>query len=312
MTPKIIASLFIFLTGLVKIQSFSLLMLPIYLVSLMGLILITKEMQINRPDKATLLDAQLLEHVFLGLSGAILTWVVQIYVPLGPVFASSVLGLIMGIFIPKYSIVFYCGTFVGMASPQVFIWEFILLAGGLAGLLFHLCQKVFTGVGGKLGTLAMLGSWMTVLLLQHTLAESPELSVIYLSLGFLVSVVSGFLTFYLHTLKYTNGVVASSLAGLVSLVLGFILGSAFVVSWQILATLGFAASFVGMSTKDRIPSWGYLLLALGFSTLLFFAFGDFYPGIGGKLGFIAFVSVSGSYSVKKGLSWIKSQCTILE
>lgn len=300
---------FIVSTTLVKLQTLNLVMIPLYGLSLAGLIVMTKELQSQETDRTWKWN-RLVVSILVCSSGAIMTWVVQTLVPLGPIFASSLLGLGAGLLIPGSAVVFFCGTFVGMASIEVFTWKFFLIAGAIAGFLWYLTEDLFQGVGGKLGTLAMLASWITVLLFPAALQEPTKGSWIILGLGLIVSLISGLTTFFLHTKKYTNSVVASSLAGGLSLILSYVLGSIAQQPIHLLAAMGFAASFVGMSSKLRISDWYQLLVPLVFCSVLFFAFGSFYPGIGGKLGFIAFISVSASYWIKKGLSRIKSQCTI--
>jgi hypothetical protein len=300
---------FIVSTTLVKLQTLNLEMIPLYGLSLAGLIVMTKELQSQETDRTWKWN-RLISSILVSSSGAILTWVVQSLVPLGPVFASSLLGLGAGLLIPGSTVVFFCGTFVGMASIEVFTWEFFLIAGAIAGFLWYVTEDLFQGVGGKLGTLAMVASWITVLMFPTPLQEPSTGSWILVGLGFVISVISGLTTFILHTNKYTNPVVASSIAGSLSLVFAYGLGSLAQQSMHLLAAMGFAASFVGMSSKLRISDWYLLLISLGFCSVLFFSFGSFYPGIGGKLGFIAFISVSASYWIKKGLSWIESQCTI--
>ena len=93
----------------------------------------------------------------------------------GPVMASSLAGIV-GVIItnrfvkkmdPKVvAAVIYCGSFVGMCSVNVVpnILH-IGIAGVLSGILFSYAQNIFVGVGGRLGTMAFIGSTVTVLLL---------------------------------------------------------------------------------------------------------------------------------------------------
>lgn len=52
----------------------------------------------------------------------------------------------------------YCGAFAGMTSQLVLghpAW--VVLAGGLAGLVLSVLSDSWSGIGGKLGTIAFLG-----------------------------------------------------------------------------------------------------------------------------------------------------------
>ena len=58
----------------------------------------------------------------------------------------------------------YCGSFVGMSSPNVAgNMLFILFAGFVAGVLLVFSKNIFQGYGGKLGTIAFGGVALTYL-----------------------------------------------------------------------------------------------------------------------------------------------------
>ncbi len=113
--------------------------------------------------------------IFITSVAALLTWVLNHSVGLGPVIASSIVGL-LGYFTPKLLRVkifenipasIYCGSFVGMSSVLVLSsWVMVLLAGFLCGVLFIFMRGVYKGVGGKLGAMACLSVSLTLLIIN--------------------------------------------------------------------------------------------------------------------------------------------------
>jgi hypothetical protein len=97
--------------------------------------------------------------------GAIVTFVISVQ-GLGPVFAAAVIGVLYSTVTERIekswrnmAPAVYCGAFVGMSFIPVFteIWT-VALAGFAAGLIYFISDCVFDGVGGKLGTIAFIGS----------------------------------------------------------------------------------------------------------------------------------------------------------
>jgi hypothetical protein len=106
-----------------------------------------------------------LEEIVAVSLGAIVTFIISIQ-GLGPVFAAAVIGLFysttadrMGQDLKGLSPAVYCGAFVGMSFVPAFtqLWM-VALAGFAAGLAYFVSDCVFDGVGGKLGTIAFIGS----------------------------------------------------------------------------------------------------------------------------------------------------------
>ncbi|MGB5928810.1 MAG: hypothetical protein WBH03_11590 [Cyclobacteriaceae bacterium] len=105
--------------------------------------------------------------------GAVLTYWLSTMT--GTVIAVGLVGLAAS-FLPslvKYSWVraappaIYCGTFVGMTSPDVLPgYTHILFAGAAAGVLLVTSKNVLNGYGGKLGTVAFGGVFFMVLLME--------------------------------------------------------------------------------------------------------------------------------------------------
>jgi hypothetical protein len=110
-----------------------------------------------------------------AVTGGILTYYLNVSVALGPVLAAGIVGTLISL-VPDdqakkldLTAPVYCGAFVGMTAEAVADgFPFILLASLCAGVLYVLSQPFFTGVGGKLGTVAFAG--VTVVSLFYFLA----------------------------------------------------------------------------------------------------------------------------------------------
>ncbi|MFC4389995.1 hypothetical protein [Flavobacterium quisquiliarum] len=103
--------------------------------------------------------------------GAVSSFYVNHYLGLGPVIAAAAIGT-LGSFVPEINkhsnylkqvpAVMYCGAFIGMSNtrvaPDIF---FILAASFFTAVLILVSKSLFSGVGGKLGTLAFTGVAIT-------------------------------------------------------------------------------------------------------------------------------------------------------
>ena len=114
------------------------------------------------------------EHILVVLwipVGAVSSFYLNHYLGLGPVMSGSAIGA-AGSFVPEIKkrshylkqvpAVIYCGAFIGMSSthvaPDIF---FILAASFFTAVLILVSKSLFSGVGGKLGTLAFTGVVIT-------------------------------------------------------------------------------------------------------------------------------------------------------
>ena len=220
-------------------------------------------------------------------TGAILTYVLSVEAGLGPVLASALVGLLVGVSVPRIGAPVYCGSFVGMASPAVFSGlEYVALAGVIAGLTFVATDGVFDGFGGKLGTTALFGCLVAVSLtgLEYAAAGAPPWG--DASLIVPVAVAGAVATDVVSVDLEAGPVVASGLVGVVA-------GVAFpLVAPELggtLAAVAFCASFVGMSGPDRLGT-REVAVAGAVSGLVFLAVTPALEGAGGKLGTIAFIA----------------------
>jgi len=90
----------------------------------------------------------------------------------GPVIAAAAVGLVYGIVSEgvgkdwkSLSAPVYCGAFVGMSFELIFtqLWM-VALAGLIAGIVYVIAKEVFVGIGGKMGTIAFIGSLIAKML----------------------------------------------------------------------------------------------------------------------------------------------------
>ncbi len=222
------------------------------------------------------------------LVASVITYFLSVHVGWGPVVASAFVGLLVGVGKSEVAVPAYCGSFVGMASPTLFpSIGYLLVAGTVAGLAYVATTEVFHGFGGKLGTLALFGCVTTTSFTNATYAAAAvphwENAVVVVPVAILAAIVTVVLSVRLDL----GAVVGSALVGLGAGV-GFpILAPAMGTT---LATVAFCASFVGMTTTDRLGHEGHVALAGTLCGVVFVAVAPSFTGAGGKLGTVAFVS----------------------
>lgn len=227
-----------------------------------------------------------LAAVFLGTA---VTFLISVEFGLGAVVASGLVGLLGAALIKGHAVAIFCGSFVGMSSPAVFAYfQWILLAGAIAALLFVLAKSVLNGFGGKLGTIAFFGAVTAALIggLQLQSVAVPGGTDALWIVGY--SVVAAVITYSLNVYLRNGPVVASALVGIAAgLLLPAIHGPEV---GPTLAVMAFCASFAGMSSPERLPTALAAALAGLFCGLVFLYASPFFGGAGGKLGTIAFGS----------------------
>ncbi len=97
-------------------------------------------------------------------AGASVTYSLNHRMQVGPVTASAAVGLAAGILLPLihgevygelFALMVFCASFAGMAGrKQAGHTAFMVIAGGICGLLFIYSMPYLGGAGGKLGTIA--------------------------------------------------------------------------------------------------------------------------------------------------------------
>ena len=221
--------------------------------------------------------------------GGVLTFYLSINLSLGAVIASSLIGILAHVFFPDVDVPAFCGSFVGMTSNLLFFsYQDVILASAIAGIAYILTTKVFAGFGGKLGTIAFIGTSSTGISLGRQFLISPvadwEVSALIMAIAF----VAAPLTFFLNCHKKNGPVLASSVVGILG---GLILPVFFPVHGTTLAVVAFCASFTGMTSQNRCPALWQMLIAGVFTGILFIFATPLLGGAGGKLGTIGFASI---------------------
>jgi len=113
-----------------------------------------------------------LADFFAVVVGAVVTFYLNNHVGLGAVVAAGIVGILGYVVAPKYEVPIYCGSFVGMSSASVYDLEHLLIASVLAGIIFVITKRIFKGVGGKLGTVALIGGVLTAVITGREFTKS--------------------------------------------------------------------------------------------------------------------------------------------
>ena len=238
---------------------------------------------------ATVNSSRKLFEFLAVLIGGIAAYSLSHDIGLGAVVAASLVAIIADMVLPKYGVPAYCGAFVGMSSNALlFNHTEAALASGIAGIVYVITRDVFSGFGGKLGTIAFIGAASTGLILGREFLivsiGSLDSNIWVLLIAFIATPLTFFLNCYLG-----NGPVLAS--GAVGLIGGLILPILFPQNGNTLAVVAICASFTGMSNKIRCPHIWHILIAGLFTGILFIFSTPLLGGAGGKLGTIAFASI---------------------
>lgn len=227
--------------------------------------------------------------VLFCVIGALAAYVLNVYVGLGAIIASALVGILGAIVVPNFAISVYCGSFVGMVSPLV-LHDFyhVILAGIMAGVILMLAEKVYKGYGGKLGASAFI-PWIILTLSNNVELITPQPLSISIMVEILIfSALASFAT-YVIAHKFKHDVVTAS--SLVSLLGGLILPSLFQTNGPYFAAVAMSASFAGMSSKEIIKNeFQMLFVSLLLGIMFVYSYSHF-GGAGGKLGTLAFASI---------------------
>lgn len=243
-------------------------------------------------------------NILAVLGGTLATYFFSVNLGLGSVVASATTGLFGALALKRHAVPIFCGSFVGMACPTVFMsYPCVILAGTCSGLLYILAKGLFDGCGGKLGTIAFAGSLAASMIRGMTLQTPaiPSWDISGLIIGYSVA---GVLATYLINVRLGHGpVLASAFVGLFAgLILPGLHGQD---PGRLLALMVFCASFAGMSGQKRLANELQVILAGLFCGIMFVFTSPWLGGAGGKLGTIAFgsvIAVSGLASLKLRVS----------
>jgi len=250
----------------------------------------------STPKKAG--SKHLLFDFLAVLFGGILAFFLTHDLGLGAVVAASLVGILAYLVVPKYGVPAYCGAFVGMTSNLLlFNYPEVGLAGFVAGIVFILTRDVFNGFGGKLGTIALIGTTFTGMSLGREFLLTLISDWSTNALIILIAAIATPLTFYLNIERKQGPVLASATVGLIG---GLILPNLFPQYGTTLAVVAICASFAGMTGKERCSTFWHIFITGLFTGIVFLYSAPLLGGAGGKLGTIAFGATLSSC----GYTWL--------
>ena len=242
------------------------------------------------PAEARTWDRSDLYDYLAVFGGAVVTFFINVELGHGPVAASGIVGILGAAALKKHAVPIFCGSFVGMASPAVFLSYYcIVTAGAVAAAVYILSRDVFNGFGGKLGTIAFTGCLSASLITGSPLLRLPAPG---WDIGWMIvlySIAGATVTYTLSTRLQNGPVMASAIVGLMAGLFLPIIHGAY--PGDTLAVMVFCASFAGMSGTDRFRNELPIALSGIFCGLIFIYSTPYLGGAGGKLGTIAFGSV---------------------
>lgn len=231
--------------------------------------------------------------------GVFTTYLLNHFLSIPVVLASAFIGLIGSLLIKKYQVALYCGSFAGMVSLSLFGFFEVSILAIVCAFIFIVTKPLFKGYGGKLGTIAFLSSLIVHSIFNDNfIVLSLDLNIFLILLTTILGVC---ITYYFKYFLKVSSVLASALP---SLLFGLLFSYAFSSHIDYVVVF-FSASFIGMSSKERLPNIWYVLLSGVVLGIIYDIFIEFFNGLGGKLGLMAMLSViitSGlSTVVNKGL-----------
>ena len=238
--------------------------------------------------------------------GALVTFFMSNELGLGPVIASSVVGLTGAMASKKYQIPIYCGSFVGMSSILMYgDYQSLLFSAIISGVLFLIAGSVFSGFGGKLGVIAFSGTMTYSIITGDAYVVAPfptETANILIVLYMIMGAVA---TYIIHHKSRLSAVESSAVIGLVA---GLLLPMSYGASGNFLAVIMFCGSFIGMSSSDRLTNLSHVVGSGTIAAVFFIYTQNIFVGLGGKLGAIAFISIlSINGAIKVGDIFLKKR-----
>jgi len=275
----------------------------ISLILLIGALIaiVTEARQLSVIDASKWKSADQFLQGLVVFGGGLVTFAVSHDLGLGPVIATSVIALLAHMIMPKSSVPAYCGSFVGMTSNLLFYnYGEVALASLVAALVFIITRDVFNGFGGKLGTIALIGTAVTSHSLNRDFLTFSIADFHTNLLIILVAAIAAGLTYYFNNHRNQGPVLASAVVGILGAIL---LPSLFPNLGNTLAIVTICASFTGMTSQTRYPVfWNFLVTGI-LTGIIFVYSTPQLGGAGGKLGTIAFSSVLSTYGYRKLVIW---------
>lgn len=236
------------------------------------------------------------KDIFFSIAGGLFTYILNIYLLQGPVISASLTGIIGSSFFPKYSVPMYAGAVAGMISPAVnHNPVYMLMVLILTGTMYAFLKNTYSGVGGKLGASSFSAWFIFYYIFNINLLNNPYEEENFLIL-LIIPLIGLFSTFILQH-YFKREIVASS--SVISLLGALIFPVIFKNSSQNFSAVLMAATFAGMSSKDRIKNIYEIFIIAVFISVSFIYSYTHFGGSGGKLGALAFGSVLSEIGLKK-------------
>jgi len=189
----------------------------------------------------------------------------------------------------------YAGSFVGLLTPAITLsWYWVLVAGGLAGLLWTLIgPAVMDGVGGRMGVVGFMASSAIYAVAsltgeEHNAVLLPAVNGMAHAAVIPIGAFAALITWTLMNRAAWGFNLASGLPSLV--VCGVVAMADMGATGTVLATAWFGGTFVGGTSLRRLPSAAWL----GFAGALYGAFMLHFEGP--LQGHVGVIGVTGTIS----------------
>ncbi len=263
-------------------------MVPLLVLVITGFVI--ESVRVLFSGKTTPTDrSHFLKTMVAVMVGAIGAYIMNCFLSISAIMSASLVGLIAVAVTKKFAVEVYCGAFVGMVSPQV-LHDFThtIFAGLIAGLVFYLARDIFNGYGGKLGTIAC-SSWIIMTAISSVKLLDTQVEIRHSGLSIMLYSLGSALLTYMLSIRFKNGPVLAS--SVVSLAGAVILPAVHGVSSGLLTGVVMAASFAGMSSKEKMRNELEILLSGALLGIMFIYSANHFNGAGGRLGTLAFGSV---------------------
>lgn len=146
---------------------YSILLTAIVVLFLVGLLYHIVEIEWRSMSR--LQKSHKIEVLLVAVIAATTTYYFSIRINWNPLVASSIVGLIASLCLPKNLIaVAYTAAFAGMSSDAILIGiERAVLVGTVVGLLCVLTEPFYQGFGGRLGTIALGAVFLTLFVVTY-------------------------------------------------------------------------------------------------------------------------------------------------
>jgi len=217
--------------------------------------------------------------------GVFVTYSIVHFFGISAVLASSFTGLLGFLIFRKHEIALYCGSFAGMVSVALFNYYEVTILALLCAFIFLLTKPLFSGYGGKLGTVAFMSSLITFSIFKEEYLVVISDFNIWILLA--TSISGAAITFCIQHQFKASAVFASAISSFI-----FAIFMIYIVQNHIEYTvIFFSASFIGMSSKERLPNILFVIVSGLILGLIYYIFIEYFHGLGGKLGLMALMSV---------------------